>query len=63
MEKVEIEATYEHGALKLPCELPLHEGQDEIAVAGVTALEISPAHVSLATDPSLALRATVAPRT
>ena len=27
MEKVEIEATYEHGTLKLPHELPLQEGQ------------------------------------
>ena len=27
MEKTEIEAIYEHGALKLPRELPLQEGQ------------------------------------
>ncbi len=27
MEKVEIEAIYEHGTLKLPHELPLQEGQ------------------------------------
>jgi predicted DNA-binding antitoxin AbrB/MazE fold protein len=27
MEKVEIEAVYEHGTLKLPRELPLREGQ------------------------------------
>ncbi len=27
MEKVDIEAVYEHGTLKLPHELPLHEGQ------------------------------------
>lgn len=27
MERVEIEAVYEHGTLKLPRELPLNEGQ------------------------------------
>ncbi|HZY85153.1 MAG TPA: antitoxin family protein [Gemmataceae bacterium] len=27
MEKLEIEAVYEHGALKLPRELPLQEGE------------------------------------
>lgn len=27
METLRIEAVYEHGSLKLPCELPLQEGQ------------------------------------
>ena len=27
MEGLQIEAVYENGVLKLPCELPLHEGQ------------------------------------